>query len=289
MQYIIVTQHQIEDLRASMDLFEQLWGEDVDEHALFLYGMVRDEPALITPMEDAVREENDLHKAIKINMATVVIPISSDVLYYLTGSGLILRDENFAYISDKEIRTSSLSWTNQEPRITLASFTKMALAANDYHSEDFLKWEGTEALEHGTPTQERTEVATKPQEPTEPQEGGIQSPEGGAVAKASSAVTTEPQVWSTSNIEDASGEELFALRNKLIEGSSGADILHTNSQFVWFPASHASGFLIQTDEAQEAFAYIAKKLGLDISEVEEESTIMTGRELVEYIESLLGE
>lgn len=286
MQYIIVTQHQIEDLRAAMDLFEQLWDEDIDEHALYFYGMVQNEPSLLTPMEDAVREENDLHQSSKINMAAVIIPVSSDVLYYLTGSGLILRDEDFAYISDREIRTSSLSWTSQEPRVTLASFSKIALSANSYHAEDFLKWEGTEALESSSSSDlpERTQDATKRKNPAQPQEGGVTEEEGGATAKESS-VTVEPKVWTTSNIDDLSMEELFSLRNKLIE----ANVAYQDSQFVWFEASDASGYLIETDVPEEAFEFIAKNLGLEVSDVEMESTVMSGRELVDYIESLLGE
>ena len=246
-----------------------------------------------SPMEDAVKEESDLHQAVKIEKAALVIPVSSDILYYLTGSGLILRNENFSYISDKEIRTSSLSWTNQEPRVTLTSFSKIALAANDFHSEDFLKWEGVDALETITPPT-RTQEAVE-HEPTEPQEGGLEE-EGGTVnpevpeapepeAKHSSLVAEEPKIWTTSNIEDFSAEELFALRTKLIDPKNA---IGTDTEFVWFEASGDSGYLIQTDVPQEAFDYISQQLGLSPEDVEAEATVLTGQELVEYIDSLLS-
>ena len=282
MQYIVVTTHQIEDLRAAMDLFEQLWDEDIDEHALYLYGMVENDPALLTPMEEAVKEENDLHTSMKIEKGVVVIPVSSDTLYYLTGSGMILRREDFSYISNGEIRSSSLTWSTQEPRATIASFSKLALSANDYHAEDFLKWEGATALENSTDTAERTQEAT---ESGEPQKGGIEE-EGGATSKESSFdVAEEPNVVSKNNIEDLSAEELFALREQLINGN----FVNNDSTFVWFEASSDSGYLIQTDTPQEAFDFIAKSLNLDVQEVEAESTVMSGRELIEYIENLLGE
>jgi len=277
MQYIVVTPHQIEDLRAAMDLFEQLWEEDVDERALFLYGLVQNDPSLITPMEEAVRDEADLHETVKIDTAAVIIPLSSDILYYLTGSGLVLRKEDFAYISNKEIRSSNFSWGSQEPRATLTSFVKIALAANDYHAEDFLKWEGVQAMDVVEPPS-RTEEAT---EEDKGQEGGLVE-EGGTVAKSSSYRT--PDIWTTANLDDLSVNELFSIRAKLIEKrATGYD-----SEFVWYKASNSSGFLIKTDIPQEAFNYISDALNLDVDDIEEESTVMTGRELVEDIDNLLS-
>lgn len=284
MQYIIVTPHQIDDLRAAMDLFEQLWDEDIDEHALYIYGMVQGDPSLIAPLEEAVREENDLHEAVKIETAIIVIPVSSDTLYYLTGSGLILKNESFSYLSNKEIRTSSLGWSSQEPRATLSSFSKIALSANDFHAEDFLKWEGSAALGAGSTETKRTEKIT---EPGEPQLGGI-SEHGGATAKESSfEVAEEPNIITKNNIEDLSTEELFELRSRLVD--QNGNLLFKDSDFVWFEASSDSGYLIQTDVPQEAFTFIAKSLNLDPDEVEAESSVMSGQELVEYIDSLLGE
>ena len=246
--------------------------------------MIQNEPALLTSLEDAVAEENDLSTSIKIDTAAVVIPVSSDTLYYLTGSGLILKDETFAYISDREIRTSSLSWSSQEPRATLTSFYKIALSANDFHSEDFLKWEGVNALEPVGEKADRTETATAPEEP---QLGGI-SEGGGAKGKESSYQTeVEPNIISRDNLEDLSSEELFELRDGLIDEQG--DIIFKDSEFVWFEASSESGYLIQTDVPQEAFDFIAKSLNLDSDEVEAEAVVMTGRELIEYIDSLLGE
>ena len=80
MYYINVSSEQIEDLRPAIDLLIQLWGEDLDKGALYLYGMVDGNSPIVPSMEASAEANN-------ITYGVVAIPVNSDSLYFLTGSG----------------------------------------------------------------------------------------------------------------------------------------------------------------------------------------------------------
>ena len=277
MYYINVSSEQIEDLRPAIDLLVQLWGEDLDKGALYLYGMVDGNSPIVPSMEASAEANN-------ITYGVVAIPVNSDSLYFLTGSGYSLKHEAFVYVSNGEIRSGNFGDAQTESVVTLSSFTKLAISSSNTFLDRFLKLENPEALsseKHGPDTKaERSEAGTNVEhggliheEPELPEE------------KMSSVEGSVMDIWAESNIEDWSVSELY----KLLHGlqAEGADSEST-SFFLW-NASDTEGYLIEIAGSPDAAAkLIGSKLGLQPQEIIEEGSTITGRELASAIEALLG-
>ena len=273
MYYVNVSRQQIEDLRPAIDLLMQIWGEDLDKNSLFLYGMVEDSSPVLASMDDVVGG--------KVSSGVVAIPLDSDALYFLTGSGYALKKESFLYASGGELRTANFSEVDQEPVVTLSSFSKLALSSSNAWMDRYFKLENPEDLSSAHGEVDRTEPATDLLEDHD--HGGLQSEEP-EVVKASSAGKII-KVWTESNIEDWSVEELYKLLHDLAESNADGP----DSQFFLWSASDMSGYLIQTTGGVgSAIRFIASKLNLDPSDVAAEGTELTGRELASTIENILG-
>lgn len=276
MYYINVSAQQVEDLRPAVDLFVQLWGEDLDKGAIYLYGMVDESSPIIPSMEASAGTKN-------ISYGVVAIPVNSDTLYFLTGSGYSMKHEDFVYVDNSETRTANFADSQSETVVTLSSFTKLAISSSNTFMDRFLKLENPDAIsghDHKTEHAERSESGTNEEhggliheEPELPEE------------KRSSVEGSVVEVWSDSNIEDWSVQELYKLLHKLQgEGVDGED----SSFFMW-SASTTEGYLIQiTGDPGAAAKLIGSKLGLNPEEVKGEGTTMTGRQLASAIEALLG-
>jgi hypothetical protein len=186
MKYVEVTREEVEALRAGLQLLERvLDNSDSDVLQLYLYGVSKD-ISIVDAAKEAIADDmnsdgdtldSDTYSESDVNIGEVAvgIRISSDNLYYLTGSGLILREESFVYDSGnvEGVRETTLRYAHSEPRVTLSAFTSLAIANSDSWLDSFYKQYGskTEAMK---PTEVgRTEEATaeKPLETaTEPKE-----------------------------------------------------------------------------------------------------------------------
>lgn len=277
MYYVNVSREQIEDLRPVIDLLTQIWGEDLDENALYLYGMVDDTSPVIPIMTD----ETDS----TVSAGVVAIPLNTDALYYLTGSGYVLKREQFLYASDNELRTANFGDADQEAIVTLSSFTRLALSNSDAWMDRYFKLENPEAISSPSPHGEvdRTEKATDPL--IEKEHGGLKSEEPAVVKSSAMTAGKIIKTWAETNIENWSYEELYQLLHKLHDSQSDkAEVTF----FLW-SASDESGYLMEIwGGTGAAVRYISSKLGLDFQEVEDEGTVLTGIELANAIESLLG-
>ena len=270
MYYIDVSKEQVEDLRPAIDLLVQLWGEDLDKGAIYLYGMVDSSSPVIAGMNASINAKG-------ITYGVVAIALNSDSLYFLTGSGYAMKHETFAYVENQEIRTGTFTEAQgADTVVTLSSFTKMAVASSDSWMDRFLKLENPEALDDG-----------KEDEEVERSESGTNVEHGGLVheeaelpqVKSSSAI----DVWAETNIEDWSVSELYQLLHKLSDERADTE----EATFFLWSASDLSGYLIHNDAASAA-KYIASKLRLDPSEIASEGATVTGRQLASIIEDLLG-
>ena len=276
MYYINVSAQQVEDLRPAVDLFVQLWGEDLDKGAIYLYGMIDGNSPIIPTMEASTGIKN-------IAFGVVAIPINSDTLYFLTGSGYSLKHEDFVYVDNSEIRSGAFTESQSETVVTLASFAKLAISSSNTFMDRFLKLENPDSISgHGS----KPDHVERSESGTNVEHGGLvhEEPEL-PEEKMSSVEGSVKEVWATSNIEDWSVQELYKLLHKLQgEHADGEDA----SFFMW-SASTTEGYLIQiTGDPGAAAKLIGSKLGLNPEEVKGEGTTITGRQLASAIEALLG-
>jgi hypothetical protein len=109
-------------------------------------GLLKPDSPILADVDDAVWEDNYAGEVraeqVDIKSACLVIRLSDDILQALLGSGLKCDDSEFAYILNGEIRTSSFSYAERKPTVTLSQFTKFALADDSYWAKDFMQAEG---------------------------------------------------------------------------------------------------------------------------------------------------
>jgi hypothetical protein len=145
MNFVTVTEDDLEKLRQAMDLLDRLNEPDDRAVDLTFYGLTSN-TLIIAAVKEAIADEADIdEKEVKIEgEAAVAIPLSSDVLYYLTGSGLQLRTEDVAYSKGGGNGTSeiSLSWSGYRPKVTTHDFREMAIARDNWSASTFLEQYG---------------------------------------------------------------------------------------------------------------------------------------------------
>jgi hypothetical protein len=173
--YVEVTKDELMALRTGLDIIERVRRENGDEWLeLYLYGLTSNTAVLAAVREAVANESEGLDEEISeenVNVKEVAIAIAlgSDPLYYLTGSGLILRDQSFTFNGEggEGVRESSLRYGRSEVHVTIHDFTEMAIADNDMYLDKFLTQHGSKVLAP-KPEVKRDEEATVP--PANPQE-----------------------------------------------------------------------------------------------------------------------
>lgn len=272
MYYINVSKEQIEGLRPAIDLLVQLWGEDLDKGSLYIYGLIDERSPLIATLQAAVSGG-------KVTYGVVAIPVNSDSLYFITGSGYTLKAEEFAYVDGGEIRTAKLSATRDDAVATLASFSKMAVSSSNTWMDRFIKLEApVEAHNSESTAVQRSESGSNLDH------GGLvhEAPE---IGEKQSSVGSVVDTWATTNIEDWSVSELYELLHKLLNEGVATE----EAKFFMWTATNSEGYLIQVDGDPSAAArLIATQLGVSEEDVMSEGATLSGRELAEAIEALLG-
>lgn len=176
-RYLDISEDQALKLREGLELLETLDRDAVTGLDLCIYGLTHDpqvldaaREAIASDSEDEISEED-----VQLGEIAIAIPISSDTIYALTGSGIKLKDEYFAYSGGggEGTRRGYMFSASYRPTITMHSFSHVALASSDSWIDDFLEKTGGKGVQ---PTQikqkvKRTEEATQPGTPTpaEPQ------------------------------------------------------------------------------------------------------------------------
>lgn len=167
MRYTTVTKEVLESLRTALTLLEQINDDPLE---IFLYGLTKN-AGLIAKAEDALEqlhdeEEGDLPK---LDQIAICIPLGDDIIYYLLGSGLTVRDEEFAYIAGKDnVRTSQLTHSRFQARVTDEDFSEMAIASSDSWLDDFLSKHGRATASQEPVTRDEPATAPKEEETTPP-------------------------------------------------------------------------------------------------------------------------
>lgn len=153
MKYTTITEEQLTHLLDGLKIIETLNEYDEPAVKLYLFGLSSD-PTVLDVVRAAVHywvddEEGIEESDIKVNEAVVIIPVSSDALYYLTGSGLALADEEVIYTSPGEgPRDVSLRMggSGRRVRVTPNNFSHMAVSRDDVWAKDFLIKYGTKSV-----------------------------------------------------------------------------------------------------------------------------------------------
>jgi hypothetical protein len=196
-RYLDISEDQALKLREGLELLETLDRDAVRELDLCIYGLTSDpqvldaaREAIASDSEDEISEED-----VQLGEVAIAIPISSDTIYALTGSGIKLKDEYFVYpgVGGEGTRRGYFFSANYRPVVTMHSFSHMALAASDSWIDDYL--EKTGGKDGVQPTQikekvRRTEEATQPGTPTPAQP---QTPVEAPPASAPPAAATPKQ------------------------------------------------------------------------------------------------
>ena len=145
MRYLLTTEEQLTTLQQGLDILGHIH-RDLLPSTLYLYGMLKSDSPILAEVDEAVWEDQYAGEvsaeSIDIKTACVTIRLSDDILRALLGSGLKCENSDIIYVHKDEIHTSSFSYTERKPIITLAQFSKMALADDSYYAEDFVKAEG---------------------------------------------------------------------------------------------------------------------------------------------------
>jgi len=163
-RYIEVDAESLSKLHAGLTLLEQVDSDAMRTLDLFLYGLTNN-PEIVDAAKEAIADDAEVDESdVQLTEVAVAIPMGSDIIYYLDGSGLILRREDFAYMGSggEGIRQMSLAFSHYKPRVTLKYFSKLALASSDAWLDDFLRKEGSGQAATVKQNVHRTEEATQP-------------------------------------------------------------------------------------------------------------------------------
>lgn len=193
-RYIDITEDQMLKLRDGLELLEMLDREAVQELDLCLYGLTTD-PQILDSAREAIAEnyeEEISEEDVELGEIAIAIPINSDTIYALTGSGIKLRREYFAYSSEDEgPRRTYLSGASYHPVVTLHSFSHMALALADSWIDDYLQKVGGHGVVDARIKKKvrRDEDATRPVPVLEEPKAPVATPPAAPVAPAAPAGT----------------------------------------------------------------------------------------------------
>lgn len=170
MQYIDITPEELDKLNDALPIIESLWRDD--PRPLILFGLCKDPVVLDAAREaiaDSLDQEGITEDTIQLSEIAVSIPLSSDVIRALTGSGIKLgEDDEFAYrgTGGEGIRTVPFNWANYKPQVTLRNFLSLAISNDTVWLEEYLGQVGSGAGAQINKQLQRTQPSSAPQTPT---------------------------------------------------------------------------------------------------------------------------
>jgi|SRR5579863_91891 len=199
-RYIDISEDQVLKLREGLELLETLDRDAVKELDLYLYGITND-PQILDAAREAIAdsyEETISEDDIQLTEIAIAVPINSDTIYALTGSGIRLEKEYFAYTGGEGegTRRAYLYSANYHPTVTLHSFQHIALGESDSWVDDYLEKEGSKQPAEIKKKVQRTEDATRPvptiaepQTPVQAPPAAPQAPQTGVPKRTSLDLT----------------------------------------------------------------------------------------------------
>ena len=147
MEYVDIKQEDLLKLRDGLEILDRL--DNDNRQQIYLYGISQD-PIILDAAREAVAESADdpaiTEESVQLAEVAVSVPLSADGIYALTGSGLPLDsgDDEFAYRTQGEgVRVVAASWARVKAKVTIADFTRIALASDSIYLNRFLSQRGT--------------------------------------------------------------------------------------------------------------------------------------------------
>lgn len=179
MRYVTTTSEELDHLREGLAVLESLNEYEEQVVEIYLYGLT-DNPTLLESVKDAVEYWSDEQIAaqdVQVTEAVFIFKVSSDVLYYITGSGLQLRNAEVVYAGGNEgPQTVSLA-SKHGVRVAAGQFKTLAISRDEFSGEDFLLQYGQKAQQPAPQEVQRTEpaqeVAKQPVEEVTPGREGV--------------------------------------------------------------------------------------------------------------------
>jgi hypothetical protein len=179
MRYVTTTGEELDHLREGLAVLESLNEYEEQVVEIYLYGLT-DNPTLLEAVKDAVEywsDETIAAQDVQVTEAVFMFKISSDFLYYITGSGLQLREAEIVYSGGNEGPQSVWLKSKHGVRVAAGQFKTLALSRDEFSGEDFLMQYGQKTQQPAPQEVQRTEptqeVATQPVEPVTPGREGV--------------------------------------------------------------------------------------------------------------------
>ncbi len=149
MNFVDIKPDDLLKLRDGMEILDRIRDDPDERRNVFLYGISND-TVILDAAREAIAEQMDeegiTEEQIQLSEVAVSIPISGDVIYALTGSGMKLQesDDEFAYRGGEGegIRVLGFNWARVKPVVTVGDFTKMALANDSVWLDRYLSQRG---------------------------------------------------------------------------------------------------------------------------------------------------
>lgn len=151
MEYFRANEQELRSLMEGLEIIERLSAEKAGELGIFLYGLTSSpgvlaaaKEAIIDLAEDYWDEEGNptlTEEDVSLSEIAVAIPLSSDALYALLGSGIHIEGLGFAYTSGggEGIREASFPNTRwMRGRASLKDLSSPALAKDDLSLRDYM-------------------------------------------------------------------------------------------------------------------------------------------------------
>jgi len=163
MSYTSVTESELQAARPGIDLLQSIMDGEAFEP--FLYGITTNAGVLLNVAEalDSGVEEGG-QAAPSVTEVALAIPLSSDHLHYLTGSGLTLSNEAFSYIAGPDgARTDWLPSNGSKVKVTLRDFAELAICSGDMELDEFLKQYGVKSAKPDATVARDAVSAVQPQ------------------------------------------------------------------------------------------------------------------------------
>lgn len=167
-RYIEVDARRLEALHDGLDLLEAVDRDTIHGMELCIYGLTQD-PSILDAAKESIAEENEIQEGdVELSEVAIAIPISADLLHKITGSGMKLTREEFAYMGSggEGGRSLSFAFAHYKPNVAASSFTQMAIASSTSWLDQFLTQYGNKQPAQITQAVHRNEEATEPGVPT---------------------------------------------------------------------------------------------------------------------------
>jgi hypothetical protein len=174
-RYIEIDEKRLTNMHEGLELLEAVdrgsYGEVMRQLDLHLYGISTDASVLDAAREAIAEHEEAEETDVQVAEVAVAIPLSADTIWALTGSGIKLDREEFAYMGGggEGVRSLAFMFARYKPTVTVHNFSQIALASSDSWIDDFLRQHGKGTPAKVVPAVHRTEEATQSGVPLPPQ------------------------------------------------------------------------------------------------------------------------